>query len=451
MDTGELRLPLPPGPYLIVGLARSGRAAALAAAAAGDRVIGVDSGSPSGLEGLREAGVELHLDADGSELLDEVNLVVKSPGVPTDASPVAAARERGLPVIGELEFAWRRLNNRFVAVTGTNGKTTVVEWLGHVWREAGESVAVAGNVGTPLASLIGELDHETWVVCECSSFQLEDTEAFAPGIAVLLNLTPDHIDRHGSLEAYRDAKLRIFAGQRDGDYSIFDADEASFAASGRPGRGKTIAYGVSACAEGGCLVRLREGVIEADGRELCSVDELALPGEHNVRNAMAVSAAALCAGIDRDAVARGLRSFRGVEHRLERVDEIEGVRFVNDSKATNVAAADAAMRSFDTGVHAILGGSLKGGGFDELAPAVAERCRAVYLIGEAAGELRAALEDTGVEIVDSGTLERAVSDAAGAASEGEVVLLAPACASFDAFRDYVERGERFRELVGGLR
>jgi len=451
VDTGELRLPLPAGPYLIVGLARSGSAAAAALAGTGGRVIGVDSGSPPDLEGLRDAGVEIHLDADGTELLDEVGLVIKSPGVPADAPVIAAAREREVPVIGELELAWRRLTNRFVAVTGTNGKTTVVEWLGHLWREADRPVAVAGNVGTPLSDLIGQVDPETWVICECSSFQLEDTEAFAPPIAVLLNLTPDHIDRHGTLEAYREAKLRIFAGQRDGDFSIFDADQAAFAASSRPGRGATIAYGASACAEGGCLVRLRDGSIEADGEPLCAVDELALPGEHNVRNAMAVTAAALCADLDRNAIARGLRTFQGVAHRLEQVDEIDGVRFVNDSKATNVAAADAALRSFDAGVHAILGGSLKGGGFDELAAAVAERCRAAYLIGEAAGELRQALEGTGVELADSGSLEDAVAAAADAATEGEVVLLAPACASFDAFRDYVERGERFRELVGGLR
>ena len=377
--------------------------------------------------------------------------LVKSPGVPDSAPVVGAARERGMPVLGELEVAWRALPNPFVAVTGTNGKTTVAEWLGHVWREAGRPVAVAGNVGRPLSGLVGEVEPEATVVCECSSFQLEDTIAFSPEIAVLLNVTPDHLDRHESFESYREAKLRIFAGQGEDDFAIFDADQAAFAASERPGGGATIAYGASACAEGGCLVRLRDGTLEANGRRLIALEELALPGEHNARNAMAVTAAALCAGLDPGAIAAGLRSFAGVPHRLERVADVGGVRFVNDSKATNVAAAEAALRSFDGGVHAILGGSLKGGGFEELAPAVAERCRAAYLIGEAAPALAADLAGAGVPLVESGTLERAVADAAAAARSGETVLLAPACASFDAFRDYEQRGERFRELVGGLR
>lgn len=417
----------------------------------GERVVAVDSGTPALAAGLRDVGVEVHLDAEGTELLDRVTTLIKSPGVPDHAPVVRAARERGIPVLGELELAWRALPNPIVAVTGTNGKTTVVEWLGHVWREAARPVAVAGNVGTPLSSLVGEIDAGVTVVCECSSFQLGDASAFAPEVAVLLNVTPDHLDRHDSFEAYRDAKLRIFAGQRESDFSIFDADLTAFAASDRLGNGATIAYGASACAEGGCLVRIRNGVLEANGRPLVELDQLALGGEHNARNAMAVTAAALCSGIPAEAIASGLRSFGGVPHRLERIGEIDGVTFVNDSKATNVAAADAALRSFDGGVHAILGGSLKGGGFRGLAAAVGERCRAAYLIGEAAPALALDLADAGVELVQSGTLERAVADAAAASRAGETVLLAPACASFDAFRDYEHRGERFRELVGGLR
>ena len=246
---------------------------------------------------MREAGVELVLNDDGTSHLDGIGLVIKSPGVPQTAPVIEVARERGIPVIGELEIAWRSLNNPFVAVTGTNGKTTVVEWLGHVWREAGMPVVVAGNVGTPLSSLPSTIDEYATVICECSSFQLEDSAAFAPEVAVLLNVTPDHLDRHGTLDAYRDAKLRIFAGQSATDYSIFDADLVPFAASDRPGSGATIAYGVSACAEGGCLVRLRNEVIEVDGMALVPVSELALSGEHNVRNAMAVAAAALCGGV----------------------------------------------------------------------------------------------------------------------------------------------------------
>ena len=445
------RPPLPAGPVLVVGLARSGQAAARLLAGRGEKVIGTDSGSPEGAEGLRDVGVEVHLDGEGVELLQRVTVLVKSPGVPQTAAVVEAAHDAAIPVIGELELAWRSLANPFVAVTGTNGKTTVAEWLGHVWRTAGEPVVVAGNVGRPLSSLVGAVDDRTTVICECSSFQLEDSVEFAPEVAVLLNVTPDHIDRHGTLAAYREAKLRVFANQRHSDFAIFDADQAGFAGSGRPGRGATVAYGASACAEGGCLVRLRRGAIEIDGTPLLSVGELALAGEHNARNAMAVAAAAICRGIPLEAVAEGLRSFAGVPHRLERVAEVDGVLYVDDSKATNVAAAEAAIRSFDGGVHAILGGSLKGGGFEALAPAVAAHCRAAYLIGPAAPLLREALAETGVELVDAGDLASAVSAAHAAAGPGETVLLAPACASFDAFRDYAERGERFRSLVEALR
>jgi len=448
---GSQRPPLPDGPWLVVGLARSGAAAAEALLERGERVYGTDSGSPADAGRLAALGVEVSLDGDGIELLDRVNAVVKSPGVPSSAPVVSAARRRGNVVIGELELGWRLLPNRFVAVTGTNGKTTVVEWLGHVWREAGEPVAVAGNVGTPLASLAGRIDPTQDVVCECSSFQLEDSQAFAPEVAVLLNLSPDHLDRHGTLAAYREAKLRIFANQAGSDIAIYDADEPSLADGAIPGGARRVRFGIGACAGGGCELRYRDGAIhDADG-VLAEGTTLALAGEHNVRNAMAVAASALAAGIPREAVARGLQTFAGVPHRLELVADVGGVGYVNDSKATNVAAAAAALGSYRGGVHAILGGSLKGGGFADLAPAVAESCSACYLIGEAEEVLARDLAGSGVDLHRCGTLERAVAAAAAAATAGETVLLAPACASFDAFRDYEERGQRFRELVEALR
>ena len=453
MASSHPRPPLPGGPYLLIGLARSGVAAAEALGARGERVIGVDRASPPGAARLAELGVEVELNADGIDLLDRVSAVVKSPGVPADAPAIAAARERGMPVLGELELGWRMLPNRFLAVTGTNGKTTVAEWLGHVWREAGQPVAVAGNVGTPLASLAGVLPPEASVVCECSSFQLEDSLAFAPEVAVLLNVTPDHLDRHGSLAAYLAAKLRIFANQGERDVAVVDADEPLLRDRALPGQARRAAYGIARCDELGpaCAVRVRGGEIHDTAGPLLAVSELPLAGEHNIRNAMAVAACALAAGIDREAVARGLRGFAGVPHRLERVSQIGGVLFVNDSKATNVAAAEAALRSFPSGVRAILGGSLKGGGFAELAPAVRERCAGCYLIGEAAPRLATDLAAAGVPLLECGDLAAAVRRAAADARPGETVLLAPACASFDAFRDFEERGERFRELVGGLR
>jgi UDP-N-acetylmuramoylalanine--D-glutamate ligase len=420
---------LPGGPYLVVGLARSGQAAARLLAARGEEVLGCDAGSPEGAEALREAGVEVVLRSDGTGLLDRARCVVKSPGVPREAAVVAAAAEAGVTVIGELELAWRLLPNRFVAVTGTNGKTTVTELIGHVMRTAGLPVAVAGNVGTPLASLVGEVPAETTVVCECSSFQLEDTDAFAPECAVLLNLTPDHLDRHASMDAYIQAKLRIFAHQGPGDVAIHDASDPALGGHGIGGRGRGI--------------DLSSVPVEA-------VEGIRLLGRHNAANARAAAAACLAIGVPRDAVRDGLRSFPGVPHRLEPVAEIGGVLYVNDSKATNVAAATAALCSFDGRVRAILGGSLKGGTFEALVPAVSERCAACYLIGEAAERLECDLGPAGVELRRCADLADAVRSAAADAAPGEVVLLSPACASFDAYRDFAERGEHFRSLVGDL-
>ena len=444
----RLRPGVPPGPYLVVGLARSGQAAALLLASRGDEVIGCDVGSPAGLEGLREAAVEVHLDTDGVPLLERARCLVKSPGVPREAPVVRLARERGIPVLGELELAWRVLPNRFVAVTGTNGKTTVTELLGHVWRTASEPVAVAGNVGTPLASLAGEVAEEVTVVCEASSFQLEDAEAFAPECAVLLNVTPDHLDRHHDFEDYLRAKLRIFANQGNDDVAVFNADEPALEGRDLGGCARRIPY----CrgADPDCAVSINEDVLFVGSEPLMEVAELSLPGPHNADNAMAAAVAATAMGIDRGSIREALRTFPGVPHRLERVAEIDGVLYVNDSKATNVAAAAAALRSFDGGVRAILGGSLKGGGFEGLAEPVAERCVACYLIGEAADALASDLAGSGVELRRSGDLEAAVREAARDAVRSEVVLLAPACASFDAYRDYEERGEHFRSLVEEL-
>jgi UDP-N-acetylmuramoylalanine--D-glutamate ligase len=439
---------VPPGPYLVVGLARSGQAAARLLASRSEEVIGCDSGSPARLGGLREAGVEVHLDTDGVPLLERARCVVKSPGVPREAPVVRLARERGTPVLGELELAWRVLPNRFVAVTGTNGKTTVTELLGHVWRTAGEPAAVAGNVGTPLASLAGELGHEATVVCECSSFQLEDADAFAAECAVLLNVTPDHLDRHQDFEDYLQAKLRIFANQGNDDVAVFNADEPALEGKDLGGCARRIPY----CrgADPGCAVSINEDVLFVGSEPLMEVAELSLPGPHNAENAMAAAAVATAMGIERGAIREALRTFPGVPHRLERVAEVNGVLYVNDSKATNVAAAVAALRSFEGGVRAILGGSLKGGRFEGLADAVTERCVACYLIGEAADALASDLAGSRVELRRSGDLETAVADAARDAISGEVVLLAPACASFDAYRDYEERGEHFRALVEEL-
>jgi len=440
------RPPLPAGPYLVVGLARSGIGAALALRARGERVIGTDrrgGGAPAELE---DAGVEFATDALAA--LDGVGCVVKSPGVPAGAPLIAAARERGITVIGELELAWRLLPNEFVAVTGTNGKTTTVELIGEIYRACGAAVAVAGNVGRALSLLAapppaGEapLDPAVTVVCEASSFQLEDTLAFAPHAAVLLNVAPDHLDRHGDMAAYLAAKLRLFANQGPGDFALLPA---SGVGAEVPGAAARLTFGAAADAD----LRSDREWLWWRGERLMARSAIRLRGAHNAENAMAAAAAALACGLPPAGVAVALERFPGVAHRLEEVATLGGVLFVNDSKGTNVASTLVALRSFEPGsVHVILGGRGKGEDFGALREDVASRARAVYLIGETAAELGAALADAGVPVVDCGTLARALAAARESAAAGEVVLLSPAATSFDQFRDYEARGEEFRRLV----
>src|ERR1700761_2975219 len=313
----EVRPPLPRGPYLVVGLARSGQAAAHLLAARGEQVRAVDSGRPTGAERLSEYGVEVVLDTDGLAQLEGTHTVVKSPGVPREAPVIATALERGIEVTGELELAWRALPNRFLAVTGTNGKTTTVELLGHIFRGAGEPVAVAGNVGVPVAGLVGEIEPDATVVCEASSFQLEDSSLFSPEGAVFLNLAPDHLDRHGSMPAYLDAKLRIFANQGNDDVAVWNGDDPELAGVDLGGCGRRVPFCRGASPD--CEVASAGGTIFWDGEPLIETEELGIPGEHNVENAMAAAAAALAFGIERETVIEGLRTFGGVPHRLEAV------------------------------------------------------------------------------------------------------------------------------------
>ena len=436
---------LPGGPYLVVGLARSGTAAALALRTRGERVIAHDSGTP-GLDAaaaaLRAAGVEVHLGGSGEGLLAGARTLVKSPGVPAEAPLVAAARRAGRTVIGELELAWRLVANPFVAVTGTNGKTTTTEWIGHIHRTAALGVAVVGNVGTAASSLVGHVDAGATVICEASSFQLQDTIAFAPEVAVLLNLTPDHLDRHGTFEDYVAAKLAIFARQGNEDVAIAPVD---LDIEDLGGCARRVPFGGA-----GAELSDRAGQLWWDETPLLGVQEIALPGAHNRANAMAAAAACLVRGVDRDAVAEGLRTFAGVAHRLQTVARHGGVSYVDDSKATNVDSTIVALRSFAGGVHLIAGGRAKGQDFAPLSAAVAERARAVYLIGEAADELRAALARTGTPLMRAGDLEAAVGTASRAAAPGETVLLSPACASYDQYPNFEARGEHFRALVTGL-
>jgi UDP-N-acetylmuramoylalanine--D-glutamate ligase len=408
----------------VLGLARSGEAAALALARRGIRVVGVDRNDGLDVGRLREAGVEVVLGAEDPALLDGVDLLVKSPGVPSEAPLAAAARSRGLTVWSEVELGSRLLANPILGVTGTNGKTTTSELLGAIFRAAGRPVAVAGNVGRPLTGLDGSLAGEAWIVCELSSFQLEDIESFRPEVAVLLNLTPDHLDRHGDFDAYRAAKLRIFENQGLDDVTVVPHGFGDV-----PGSGRRVEFAA-------------DDALPAEPQ---------IPGTHNRENAAAAAAAARAAGIDDAAIAEGLRTFAGVPHRLELIREIDGVRWVNDSKATNPEAAERALGAYPPGLRVILGGSLKGSSFAGLAGRARESGVArAYLIGEAADEIAEALAAQGVRFQNSRNLENAVADARAEAETGDVVLLSPACASYDQFRDFEERGERFRELVEAL-
>jgi UDP-N-acetylmuramoylalanine--D-glutamate ligase len=367
---------------------------------------------------LASAGVEVRVGAEDEALLDMVDLVIKSPGVPAQAPPVAAARRRGVPVWSEIELGFRLLpDNPIVAVTGTNGKTTTSELLGLML-----DAPVAGNVGRALCELDGAVQPSRQVVCEVSSFQLEDVDTFRPHVAVLLNLEPDHLDRHGTLDAYRAAKLRVFENQGAGDTAVVPRGFDPV-----PGEARRVEFD-------------RTDALPAEPR---------IRGPHNRENAAAATAAARAAGAGEAAIADALARFPGVPHRQEIVAIANGVTWVNDSKATNVAAARPALVAYaDEPVRLILGGSLKGESFDALAAAIGPNVRSVFLLGEAADAIAAALDRAGVAYERAGDLERAVRMARQVAERGDVVLLSPACASYDQYRNFEDRGEHFRRLVG---
>ena len=408
---------------LVLGLARSGRAATLALRRRGVEVIAHDTSLEVDATDLEATGARVVLGEEDSAFLDGVDLVVKSPGVPGRSPLVTGARERAIAVISEIELGARLLPNPIVGVTGTNGKTTTTALLGAVFAAANMPVEVAGNIGRPLTSLVDEAAADAWIVCELSSFQLEDVETLRPRIAVLLNLEPDHIDRHDTFETYRDAKLRIFEQQGPEDVAIVPSGFGSI-----PGAARRIEFSGT-------------DPLPAEPR---------IPGAHNRENAAAAAAAARAAGIGDEAIAEGLLSFAGVEHRIEQIAVVRGVRYVNDSKATNVAAALRALASFPGArLHVILGGLGKHESYAALAEALGPDDRA-YLIGTAAPEIAAALDAAGVSYVEAGNLSAALAGAAEAAASGDVVLLSPACASFDQFASYEERGEEFGRLVQKL-
>jgi UDP-N-acetylmuramoylalanine--D-glutamate ligase len=402
---------------LVLGLARSGRAAAAALARRGVQVVAADRSPDADTGRLGDLGVELRLGTEEEALLSGVDLVVKSPGVPEESPLVAAARAAGIPLWSEVELGYRLLplGARLVGVTGTNGKTTTTELLGAILRAADRPVEIAGNVGRALTDAAETAAEDSWVVCELSSFQLEDVQTLSCDVAVLLNLEPDHLDRHGTFDAYRAAKLRIF----------------------ERARAKVVPRGLG-----------------LDGIEFSADDPLPaeplIPGRHNRENAAAATAAARAGGVSDEAIAQALRTFPGVPHRLELVRELCDVRWVNDSKATNTAAARRGVAAYDAPIRLILGGSLKGEDFGPFVRGLAPNVLSIYLIGAAGDELAAALDSAGRAYARAGDLATAVTQAAADAQPGDVVLLSPACASYDQFANFEERGDTFRRLVEEL-
>ncbi len=435
---------------LIVGLGESGKAAARFFAARGARVSATDARAADELretvEVLRGLGVTLELGGHPAALFASQDLIVPSPGVPWDLPLLQSARKEGLSVAGELEAASRELEGRVVGVTGTNGKTTTTALLGHIFECAGFTVQVGGNIGTPVLSLVESSTPATWNVLELSSFQLEAMRTFRCHVAAVLNVTPDHLDRHGDMRTYVAAKANILAPQQKEDSAVLNYDDPICRDFATQARGRTVWFSRTTTLNAGAWVA--DGWIVQDGRRIAGVD-LPIRGPHNLENALAATAAASAAGVPDQAIAEGLSSFRPVEHRLELVRTLDGVAYYNDSKATNVDAAIKAVESFEQGLWLILGGRDKGSDYTALLEPMRGRVKRVLLIGEAAGLIAEQLAGR-VDLEQAGDLEAAVRRARAEAEPGDTVLLAPACASFDQFSSYGHRGREFKRFVEEL-
>ena len=439
---------------LVVGLARTGVATARFCAARGARVTATDDRPAEQLadavQQLRKIGCTLAFGRDVITNFAAQDLIVPSPGVPSNHPGLAAARQAGVPVWSEIELAWRFLRGRLIGVTGSNGKTTTTSLIGHILAGSGKQVMVAGNIGTPLIAYADQSDDKTMTVAEVSSFQLELIDSFRPDISVLLNLTPDHLDRHASFEDYAGAKARIFENQTERDAAIINADDPA-ATELAPSRPQIFWFSRTKRVASGAYLRGTQIIFRRDGENTVLLDraDIGLRGEHNLENVLASASAAFLAGVASAEIAAGARSFPGVEHRLEFVTKISGVNFFNDSKATNVDATVKALESFSGGLLVILGGKDKGSDYGPLVPLLRERAKVVLLIGAAAEKIAAQLGGA-IPLERAETLQRAVALAYEHAREGDTVLLAPACASFDQFEDYEHRGRTFKQLVRAL-
>ncbi|HET7746688.1 MAG TPA: UDP-N-acetylmuramoyl-L-alanine--D-glutamate ligase [Vicinamibacteria bacterium] len=443
-------------PVVVVGLARSGIAAASFLARHGARVVATDRKPEKDcpqevLSRLAREGVTLELGRHGIESFRAARTVVVSPGVPATLPELAEARAAGAEVIGEMELAFRHLKGRVAAITGTKGKSTTTAALGAMLKETGRDVRVGGNIGDPAIGMVEGSTDDTLFVFEVSSFQLETTDTFHPHVAVFLNLSADHLDRHASFQEYAEAKARIFRRQDADDWAIVNADDPRVLALASRTRARRLRFRAEGDGPADALFTNGHAVLRREGAEeaLFERGDVRLPGAHLAIDLLAAATAARVLGASGAEIRRAVQGYTGVEHVLEHVADVQGVRFFNDSKATNVDAARHSLDAFQTPVLAILGGRYKGGDFADLAPALRARGRAVLAIGEATDKVEAALREV-VPVVRCASMAEAVAQGFARAEAGDTVLLAPACASFDMFRDYAERGRAFKAEVHAL-
>lgn len=445
--------------FVIVGMARSGLAAAEFLRGRGARVT-LNDAKPEGdlpelylaaVAGLRELGVDIVAGSHPRHLFETADWLVVSPGVPLATEPFQWARAAGVPIIGEVELAARFLKGKIVGITGTNGKTTTTTLIGEILGKGGLPVQVGGNIGEPLISLVDRSVESGWIVAELSSFQLEAVDQLHVSVAVLLNITPDHLDRYDSMDDYAAAKANIFRHQVPGDVAVLNADDRRVAAMRELTGAHVISFSVTSELAEGIFLRGDQVVARYKGREVAILSrrEIPLKGAHNLENVMAGLAVGLACGVDPDSMRRTVLEFKAVEHRLEYAGEVDEVSFYNDSKATNVDAAIKSLEAFPGGVTVILGGKDKGSDFTPLRSLVEARCRRVILIGAAADKIAAALAGT-VPITRADSMEEAVWLGRELSEAGDTVLLAPACASFDMFDNYEHRGRVFKDAVRRL-
>ncbi len=439
---------------LVVGLGKSGVASALFMKAHGARVTVSDTKSGDELRNeipvLLDHGITVETGGHGDRTFRGQDLIVVSPGVPVDAPPLVQARSLGETVIGEIELAAQFLPGPIVAITGSNGKTTTTTLTGEIMTASDFPTLVGGNIGTPAISLAERAKPDTVVVLEISSFQLETIQTFRPKIAVVLNVTPDHLDRHRTFEIYTDAKARIFENQQGSDFAVLNADDPTCVAMGARTRAQVFWFSRQKEVQQGAWVRDGNIVFrDSKGqREILQVSEIPLKGAHNLENVLAAVCTGVLMGCAPEKIRQAVRDFKAVEHRLEFVATIDGVDYYNDSKATNVDATIKALESFPANIHLILGGKDKGSDYTVLNDLIRQRVKRIYTIGAAAAKIESQVK--GAEVVHAETLENAIRKAHAAAQSGDIVLLAPACASFDQFKSYEHRGKLFKDIVRGL-